>query len=222
MRCLTAHEALPARFGLRRKHSTHPHTRNLALCVLAPNGAEAIRDIVRDDAAHRLALRGVAGRQDDQVGLELDAVGKEDAVLGQAVDLDALLDLDLAVGDEATAADVDVVPAAVAEVLDEEAARVGVELEAGLRDGAGEGGLEWLEVSACVTHLGQSVEKILVLLCNLLRRLDVELLEEIDGKRSEHQVGVVQGRAVFLVDPVEQSRNPEPGTSSSAMIAIVV
>lgn len=213
---------MPARLE-RRKHSTHPHARNLALCVLAPDGAEAVRDIVRDDAAHRLALRGVAGREHDQVGLELDAVGEEDAVLGQAVDLDALLDLDLAVGDEATAADVDVVPSAVAEVLDEEAARVGVELEAGLRDGAGEGGSEGLEkVSASVAHLGQPVEKILVLLCNLLRRLDVELLEEIDGKRSEHQVGVVQGRAVFLVDTVEQSRNPKSGTSSSATIAVVV
>ena len=90
-------------------------------------------------------MRRTAEGKDDDVGLEERAVLEADAVGLELLDLDALLDLDLAVADELGAADVEVVSAAVAEVLrgqpavrghaahlHEQAAGVAVDLKASL------------------------------------------------------------------------------------------
>lgn len=56
-------------------------------------------------------------------------------------------------------------------------------------------------------RLLEILEELLVLDRDPLAGLDVEFGEEVDGQAREHDVGVVERRAVLLVDAVEQLRD---------------
>lgn len=152
------------------------------MLVEGPAGSELLGGVLADDPLDGVSHRAVAGRHDDNVCLLEVTVGELKAVLMDADDLLALLDLDLAVSDELGATDVEVVAATVSEVLHEETAVVPVELEADLLE---------------------TVEDVLVELSHLLGRFEVELADQFDWKGGEEDVGIVYGRAALLVEAVE-------------------
>ena len=107
-----------------------PDTPDLALCVQIPDLGGAVGDGVAHDFADGLAHAGVAGGADDDVGVEGAAVGEHGAGGGEVRDAaGAVEEVDAPVDDEARAAYVDVVAAAVGDVFAEDAAVGGGEGE---------------------------------------------------------------------------------------------
>lgn len=89
---------------------------DLSLLILTPDGIQSRSDVVRDDPSNGILHRRVSSSADDDVRLELDSIGEEDSIFGEVLDFLTLLELDLALGDERAASDVDVVSSAVSEV----------------------------------------------------------------------------------------------------------
>src|SRR6478752_7481552 len=80
-----------------------------------PALADRVGDVLADEPGGPAVHRAVARRVDDGVGLELRAVGEDDSVLGEVVDLPAD-EPDRALRDELGGADVDVVAGAATQV----------------------------------------------------------------------------------------------------------
>lgn len=162
-----------------------PHGAQLAFLVEPGHILDAVGQLVAEDPPGRGPHVGVSGCEDDLVGRQLLAIGEGEGVAVDGTDLLALLDVDLAVGDERGGADVDVIAAAALEVFHEEARVVGpvVELEAGL---------------------GEAVVEVVVAVGDLFGGVDVHAFEDGVGDGHEEQVGVVDGRAAFLVHAAQQ------------------
>ncbi len=178
-----------------------PHGAQLPFLVEAPDGLDALAQLVAEDLPRRGAHVRISRSKHNFVGGQFRAVGKGERVLVDGLDLLALLDVDLAVGDEGRGADVDVVAAAALKVLNEEAGVVGpvVELEAGL---------------------GEAVEEGAVLLGNLHRRVDVDALEYGVGDGHEEEVGVLDGWPAFFVHAAEEHAQPGFGAHDVGAAAL--
>lgn len=161
-----------------------PHDSHLALIVEAPDITDLVGNFVTEHDPGLGSHVLVACGKDDLVGFELAAVGEAEAVGENGVDLLAVLDLDLALGDQLGSADVDVVASAALEVLEEETSAIGaaVDLEAGLV---------------------KTIENLLIVLGLLLTDGDLDGLEDGGGQAVNEKVGVVNLGSVFRVDALE-------------------
>ena len=68
-----------------------------SLTVFAPKLADILRNFIADNLGDRSALRSVPSSEDDNVGFFLLPIFEQNSFRGELLDLDALLDLDLAV-----------------------------------------------------------------------------------------------------------------------------
>lgn len=161
-----------------------PYRAPLALFVETPDILDTIAEFIAVHVARLAAHVQVPRGKDNLVRLQGGAVGELQPVGENLGDLLALLDLDLAVGDELRRADVNVVAAAALEVLEEQAGavRAVVELEAGL---------------------GEAVEDVLVV--GALDGADLGLhgLEHGVGEAMEEQVGIVGRGRIFIEKALE-------------------
>ena len=110
-----------------------PHSPRLALVIEPPHIRHPIRQAIPKDLPRRLPHVLIPRRENNLIGFQLRVIRQDQAVGFDALDRVPMFDLDLSVGDELRGADVEVVAAAAAEVLHEEASAVGaaVDSEAG-------------------------------------------------------------------------------------------
>ena len=157
-----------------------PHRTHFALGIQSPCRADTIGNGIAKDEPHRLRHILVAGRNHDRVELRCRAVVE---MHGLAIEVGhrTVLHPDLAVDDQLRTARVDIVAAAGAVVLHQEAAAVLAEVHREAR-------------------FGQPVQQILVHLGDALRELLVELGEQRERKRVGDEVRIFHRRAVLGED----------------------
>ena len=162
-----------------------PDRAHLALVIQTPHIADTVGDGIAKDQPRLRAHVLVSGREDDLVRVQHGAVRELQARRQDLADFLALLHLNLTVDDQLASANIDVVPAAALQVLDQQACIHGPSIDA-------EPGLL------------KALDGLRVVLVNNLGHLGLLQLEELRRDTPEIQVGVFGRGPAFFVEALQR------------------